>query len=224
MALSPNGKHLYVASYDSSSVAVFARDQRTGALTQLPGPEGCISEGGSGGQCATGRALLKPRSVADSPNGRHLYVTSGDGYAVAVLQRNPATGALTQLPGPEGCISAGGFSGCTTGRALDFPWSVAVSKDAKHVYVASYYGHAVAVLQRDPTSGALTQRDGPEGCISEPPVIEECPDGEECPDVPECTDGRALYDLVSVAVSKDGKQVYAVSAGNSAVAVLKREK
>jgi len=27
-----------------------------------------------------------------------------------------------------------------------------------------------------------------------------------------------------VAVSKDGKQVYAVSAGNSAVAVLKREK
>ena len=345
MALSPNGKHLYVASYDSSSVAVFARDQRTGALTQLPGPEGCISEGGSGGQCATGRALLKPRSVAVSPNGRHLYVTSGDGYAVAVLQRNPATGALTQLPGPEGCISAGGFSGCTTGRALDFPWSVAVSKDAKHVYVASYYsnavavlqrnpitgaltqspgpegcignsglqctggralyeprsvtispdgkhvyvasgnndamavlqrdritgaltqrsglegcisadgngtctrvravdfpssvavtkdgkhvyvasyyGHAVAVLQRDPTSGALTQRDGPEGCISEPPVIEECPDGEECPDVPECTDGRALYDLVSVAVSKDGKQVYAVSAGNSAVAVLKREK
>jgi DNA-binding beta-propeller fold protein YncE len=344
MALSPNGKQLYVTSYYSNSVAVLTRDGNTGALTQLAGPEGCISEGGSGGQCASGRALLKPRSVAVSPNGKHVYVASGDGSAVAVLQRNPATGALTQLPGPEGCISAGGLGGCTTGRALDFPWSLAVSKDAKHVYVASiysnavavlhrdrttgaltqrpgpegcigsgsqctngralsearsvtmspdgkhvyvasgnsdsmavlqrdprtgaltqssgqegcisadgsgpcarvraldfpssvavskdgkhvyvasYYGDAVAILQRDRTSGGLTQRDGVEGCISEYVSDGECPEGEECVDTAQCTDGRALSNLVSVAVSKDGKQVYAVSAGNSAVAVLQRTK
>jgi len=82
-----------------------------------------------------------------------------------VNQVDPKTGTLSQLPGPEGCISAGGFSGCTSGRALDFPWSVAVSNDAKHVYVASQYSNAVAVLQRDPKTGALTQRPGPEGCI-----------------------------------------------------------
>src|SRR5262249_15418460 len=110
-------------------------------------------------------------------------------------------------------------------RGLDFPSSAAVSKDGKNVYVSSYYGDAVAVLQRDPISGALTQRDGGDGCISEPGAGDECPDGEVCTDTSwQCTVGRALRDVVSVAVSKDGKQVYAVSAGNSAVAVLQRTK
>ncbi|HZR79603.1 MAG TPA: beta-propeller fold lactonase family protein [Candidatus Binatia bacterium] len=208
MALSPNGKQVYVASYYSSSVAVLTRDRKTGALTQLPGPAGCISEGGSGGQCANGRALSKPRSVAVSPNGKQVYVTSGDGSAVAVLQRNSATGGLTQLPGPEGCISAGGFGGCTTGRALDFPWSVAVSKDAKHVYVASQYSNAVAVLQRDPITGALTQRPGPEGCIGT---------GSQC------ASGRALFEPRSVTISPDGKHVYVASGNNDTIAVLQRD-
>jgi len=209
MALSPNGKQLYVASYYSSSVAVLTRDRRTGALTQLPGPEGCISADGSGGQCASGRALLMPRSVAISPNGRHVYVASGDGYGVAVLQRNSLTGALTQLPGPEGCISAGGMGGCSSGRALDFPWSVALSKDAKHVYVASFYSNAVAVLQRNPTTGALTQRPGPEGCIGSSGL--------------QCTDGRALVEPRSVTVSPDGKHVYAASGSQDTIAVLQRD-
>jgi DNA-binding beta-propeller fold protein YncE len=163
--------------------------------------------------------------VTVSPDGKHVYAASGNNDTIAVLQRDPKTGALTQLPGPAGCISADGLGPCTRVRALDFPSSVAVSKDGKHVYVASYYGHAVAVLQRDLASGALTQRDGVEGCISEYVSGEECPDGEECTvSSAECTVGRALRDLVSVAVSKDGKQVYAVSAGYSAVAVLQRAK
>src|SRR6185369_11834990 len=110
--------------------------------------------------------------------GKHVYAASGSQNKIAVLQRNPTTGALSQLPGPEGCISADGSGTCTRVRALDFPSSVAVTKDGKHVYVASYYGNAVEVLQRDSTSGALSQRAGVEGCISE--YVSECPDGEEC--------------------------------------------
>ena len=40
----------------------------------------------------------------------------------------------------------------------------------------------------------------------------------------QCTDGRALYNPTDVVVSKDGKQVYALSGYDSAVAVLQRER
>src|SRR5215212_3938862 len=39
----------------------------TGALTQLSGNAGCVSEDGTGGDCANGKALQAPRSVAVSP-------------------------------------------------------------------------------------------------------------------------------------------------------------
>jgi DNA-binding beta-propeller fold protein YncE len=219
MAVSKDGKHVYVASYNSDAVAILQRDRITGALTQRAGPEGCI--GSSALQCADGRVLLDPRSVTLSPDGKHVYAASGNNDAVAVLQRNPATGALTQLSGEQGCISADGMGPCARVRALDFPSSVAVSKDGKNAYVASYYGHAVAVLQRETTTGALTQRTGLEGCIGEFVPGDE---DEEFVSGDECTVGRAFRDLVSVAVSKDGKQVYAVSAFNSGVAVLQRKK
>jgi 6-phosphogluconolactonase (cycloisomerase 2 family) len=40
IALSPDGKSLYVASEGSNAVAVFSRNTNTGALTQLADPEG----------------------------------------------------------------------------------------------------------------------------------------------------------------------------------------
>jgi hypothetical protein len=45
---------------------------QTGALTQLPGTDACISEDGGGGDCADGVGLLGARSVAVSPDGRNV--------------------------------------------------------------------------------------------------------------------------------------------------------
>ena len=56
MAVSPDGKSVYVASFNSNAVARLNRNTTTGALTQPAGTAGCISEDGSG-PCADGHGL-----------------------------------------------------------------------------------------------------------------------------------------------------------------------
>jgi 6-phosphogluconolactonase (cycloisomerase 2 family) len=207
-ALSPDGENAYVTSV--SGVAVFNRNTTTGALTQLAGTAGCVSDDGTGGACADGKGLGGASAVAVSANGESVYV-GGSGDAVAVFQRNTTTGELTQLAGTAGCVSQTGSGGdCVDGKALDFVHSVVVSADGKSVYTGSLQSNAVAVFQRDETTGALTQLAGTAGCVS------ETGNGGAC------TDGKALDAVASVAVSPDDKHVYAASQDSDAVAVLRR--
>jgi 6-phosphogluconolactonase (cycloisomerase 2 family) len=213
VAVSRDGKNVYAVSANSSAVAVFARDPATGALTQLAGTAGCISETGSGGNCVDGKALVAANDVAVSPDGKHVYVASLSSDAIAVFSRDKNTGALTQLAGTAGCISEDGSGGdCADGKALDGPYGVTVSGDGKHVYVASSDSDAVAVFSRDKNTGALAQLAGTGGCIS------ETGQGGDC------ADGKALDGPTAVTVTTDGKQVYVSSLNSDAVAVLSRTK
>ena len=197
MTVAPDGRNVYVTSFISNAVAVFARDRRTGALTQLPGTDACISEDGTGGACADGVALDTPRGATVSGDGRNVYVASDDSSAVAVFARDRRTGALTQLPGTDACVSEDGTGGdCADGVALNRAESVAVSRDGRSVYVTAGASNAVAVFARDRRTGALTQLPGTDACISE--------DGTGGA----CADGVALVGPRGVAVSRDGRNVY----------------
>jgi 6-phosphogluconolactonase (cycloisomerase 2 family) len=213
VALPANAKALYVAAPGSDAIAVFVRDASTGGLTQLAGVAGCVSEDGTGGTCADGFALNGARSVALAANGKSLYVASRDSDAVVAFARDNGTGALTQLSGPGACVSDNGTGGlCANGVALDFPTSVAVSRDGRHVYVATAGSHAVAAFARDKSTGALTQLPGTAACVSD--------DGTGGL----CTDGRGLLGAFSVAVSRNGKNVYVASRDAGAIAVFARNK
>ena len=131
-----------------------------------PGAAGCVSETGAG-PCANGHALDGANSVAVSPDGKSVYVASSLSNAVARLNRNTTTGAITQPAGTAGCISETGAGPCADGHGLDGPISVAVSPDGKSVYVASVGSNAVARLTRNTTTGAITQPAGTAGCVSE---------------------------------------------------------
>ncbi|MEW6268201.1 MAG: beta-propeller fold lactonase family protein [Thermodesulfobacteriota bacterium] len=123
--------------------------RKTGELTQLPGTDGCVGESSLGGACADGKALIGARGIAVSRDGRHVYVGSASSNAVAVFARDRKTGALTQLPGTDGCVSEDGTNGeCADGKALLNAGAVAVSDDGKSVYVASFQSGAVAVFAR----------------------------------------------------------------------------
>lgn len=219
--VSRDGRNVYVASFSSSAVAVFARNPATGVLTQLPGTAGCVSEDGTdsvGGTCLDGKALSGAISVTGSNDGRSVYIGASNGAAVAVFARNPASGALAQLPGDAGCISETATdpfdttaSTCARGKALAGPSSVAVSPDGRSVYVTAEAEDAVAIFARTPASGALTQLPGDAGCISETGAGP-------------CTKGKALSSApTAVTVSPDGHSVYVSTLFDGAVAVFTRD-
>lgn len=217
IATSPDGRHVYVASFQKdpvtlSSIAAFARDPDTGALAQLPGQQGCISEDIPGAECAPGVGIRGARSITVSRDGKSVYVASPSD-SVAVFARNPQTGALTQLPEPRGCISQSGSGGhCTQGRALDGADAVIVGKDGRFVYVASELSRAVAVFARDRSTGALTQPTGESGCIAEDGSAEGC------------TDGLGLGGPHALVESPSGRNVYVVSLPTDELAVLARDR
>jgi hypothetical protein len=71
LAVSPDGRQLYVASERSNAIAVFR--QRGSGLRQLPGRRGCVAVGG-GGACARWRGIGGFARVLALPrDGRHLY-------------------------------------------------------------------------------------------------------------------------------------------------------
>jgi len=208
VAISPNGKNLYVASSRSNAIAVFRRNAGTGTLTQGSGRAGCIAARAANG-CARAIGLVGPNSVAVSADGRNVYATSLASNSIAIFRRNQSTGALTQAGTGSGCVSNAAIPGCTTGRALAGPDVVAVSPDGKSVYVGAFKGNTVAVFARNSATGALTQPAGVTGCISNTPTSG-------------CSTGLALGAPEGLAISSDGNNVYVAAALSSALDVFSR--
>ncbi|MCX5673192.1 MAG: beta-propeller fold lactonase family protein, partial [Planctomycetota bacterium] len=134
------------------------------------------------------------RSVTLSPDGKHVYAAGAEDNAVAVFSRDTKTGQLSfqqVLKDGEGGVD--GLAGA---------YSVTISGDGKHVYVAGFHDNAVAVFSRDTKTGQLSFRQ----------VLKDRVDG---------VDG--LAGATSVTVSPDGKHVYAAGLGDNAVAVFSRD-
>jgi len=228
LAISPDGQFLYAAGQKSDAIAVFKRNTLTGWLTFVEaqsqgvlGVEGIIEplaltvspDGGqlyvaSSGQTAvtvftrdrtTGHLAFVPPdpeadlgvigigAVAVSPDGEFVYVTRQDDDAIAVFKRNRTTGALTFSD-----VVAQGADGVD---GLYGVFWVAISPDGTRLYAASTLDHAVTAFDRNVHTGALTFLEKRLGAPN-----------REC-----------LAFARSVAVSADGKSVYAVGASSSAV-------
>jgi DNA-binding beta-propeller fold protein YncE len=215
VALSPDGRNAYVGS--AEGLAIFDRDA-SGGLTQKRGDAGCVTATGtdrtSGRRsCDRARGLESVSSVAVSPDGRTVYVTSVDVLAFA---RDARAGALTPIPGRAGCVAATragqGGRDCVADPAVAGATSLTLSGDGRQVYAASGSdaggAGGVAILARDPSTGALTPPAGRRGCIAQAGA---------------CTRARGLRGTAAVATSHDGASVYAVSFLGCAVAVFDRD-
>ncbi len=206
IAISPDGRNVYATSRNSNALTVFQRG-KGGRLTQLPVGFGCIS-GLPVPVCASGRALVGPDVVVISPDGKNVYVGSFFGNAIAVFNRDPASGALAQASGTTGCL-AEAISGCAPGLALGAPEGLAISAAGTSLYAATALSSGVVVLARDPSTGVLTQASDGSGCIVDAALAG-------------CTTGVQLSGANAVAVSPGGGDVYVTSLFSNSVTSFTR--
>jgi DNA-binding beta-propeller fold protein YncE len=206
IALSPDGRHAYVASSTSDAVTAYARDADTGVLVAVAG--GCLSQTAKVG-CAAASGLDGAQGIAVSPDGARVYVGSLVSDSVAIFARDAATGRLTQRSGAAGCVSEGGAGGCTAARGLDHVAGIAVAPDSETVYAAGRGSDAVAVLRR--TASGLEQPAGPEGCLHDAVTSASGLTG--------CTDARGLDGAYGLTFH--GGTLYAASRVSDAVATLR---
>jgi DNA-binding beta-propeller fold protein YncE len=145
IVVSGDGRNVYVG--DIYGLTAFARTAGTGALRSFGRRLSCDDDVG---RVCTHARLLAVGSIALSPNGRSLYATSENKYALGVFARTTQSGELRQLPGPDGCFSESGSRGaCRDGKALLGPGAVTVSHDGLNVYVTSGENNgAIAVFAR----------------------------------------------------------------------------
>ncbi len=150
LALSPDGKFLYVAAYHSSSVAVFERSAVDGSLSFVEAEKDGVDDASDLGGVVDG--LHMATDLVVSADGENLYVAGQGDNAVAVFERDTETSS-----GTLGRISflevekdgAGGVDGLAGASAL------AVTGDGAHLYVAGSSDNAIAIFSRD-ASGLLS--------------------------------------------------------------------
>lgn len=139
VAVSPDGRNVYVASFDDNALVVLGRDILTGGLTYSQAHLD---------QRAEVQGLFRPVSVVVSPDGANVYVGAFFGDAVATFARDPASGQLQFLEAL--------FGGALGQRGLTQVHGLALSPDGRELFVASYGDNAVTVLHRDESSGRLS--------------------------------------------------------------------
>lgn len=161
IAISPDGRHVYVTANLDESLTTFDRDPATGALTFA----GCLSSNDRATVC---RQVSAGHHVLDgisspllSPDGRYLYAAASRAATIDSF----AIGA-TGKPSFAGCLGGGGDQhGCRYGRgpvtALELPTGLAATTDGRFLYATSGYG-SILVLRRKPANGALN----PVSCLS----------------------------------------------------------
>lgn len=129
-----------------------------------------------------------------TPDGSNVYVAANASHAVVRFQRDSATGHLTFMESyVDGVGIIDGLLNCV---------ELAVSPDGANLYTAAQGDDAIAVFDIDPTTGALTW-------------LEAHFDG--------VAGVEGLDRVFDVTISPDGKNVYAGSIDDDAVAVFSRD-
>ena len=135
VAMTPDGKRLYVANGESATLSAFNRDENTGALTPISGSPFSVGTG-------------EPTGVAITPDGRHLYTANGsmsvpDDNRVRAFSIDQGSGGVTEVPGSPYAAGIG-------------PQFIAITGDGAHLYVTNNGSKDISGYAIDATSGGLS--------------------------------------------------------------------
>ncbi len=234
--VSPDGAHLYATGRADHAIVTFAREALTGALTFVASQVDDVA--GIDG-------LAGVESVAISPDGAHVYAAGFLDDAIAIFERDDATGSLTFIAAVRAPAT----------DDLDGVTDLALSPDGAHLYTAAANGNAVAAFERDLQTGALSfvaaTRDGVAGVdgLLGVEAVNASPDGAHIYAVSRIDNTLVTFErdaatgtltflglakdavagvdglagAAGLATSADGAFVYAVGELDDAVAVFARD-
>ena len=139
LAISQDGKHVYVAAYHDDAVAIFQRNQIYGTLTFTQ----VLKDSDVGVDGLNGA-----HNLVVSPDGAHIYITGKEEDALAVFSRDSNNGQLIFVEVVRD--SDAGVDG------LKGAYDLTISPDGKNLYATGYLDNAVTVFNRDNGTGKLT--------------------------------------------------------------------
>ncbi|MCK5378703.1 MAG: beta-propeller fold lactonase family protein, partial [Acidobacteria bacterium] len=196
-----DGDHVLATAFGGDALVVFHRDPELGTTPDTRGKHLAFVEAyEDGGLDSVGQTidgLDGAAQVVVSPDSSYVYVASEVDNAVAVFERNPATGEMTFVEMKKDGV--GGVDGLSGAVAL------AVSPTgggSSHIYVAGQYEASIAVFDRNAGNGALSYSERKINGV----------DGVE-----------GLDGVSGIVVSPDRAHVYAVSRVDDALSVFTRD-
>lgn len=244
VAVSPNGRFVYVGASDTASVSAFEREPdgvleplasrvlvpvahaKRGKHASRPAPSvyfGCVDgsrlAGAPQARCGVSVGGLNGvDALTISPDGHYLYAVSyglqPGQDSVVALQIEPRSGALRPLPSGGGCWQSLPGSDCPAVAGLEGASAITISPDGRFVYVASEVSGAVRGFTRNASTGALTPMYGNGGCVSSGNYARM---DKSCElKVPQLGGARSL------ALSPDGRELYVAAFSPGAVVTLGR--
>ena len=206
VAISSDGTHVYAVGELDDGLAIFDRDAGTGLLTYNSSlfPADFLSDAD---------VLIGPTALALDPGGDHLYVVGTNPnvagpaavHWLAVFTRNDTTGALTLEEIEKGEVNDPSDPGGAV-TPFEDPVALALSADGEHLYVACNRSNSLAVFGRETGAGGTFGRLDFQSAHQD-----------------ESGGANKLSGISGVAVSPDGKHVYAAAATDNAVTVFERE-
>ena len=230
VAASRDGKSVYVASEFDDAIVQFKRNAKTGALAFVRCVSGNTAVGPTGSEACSALSESGVNGALSGVDGpRSLAISRDDGSVYSVSENDDALSHFTRARSGrltfEGCVSARGdigdacellpaADGIGTDTGMDSPQAVVVSPDGKSVYVGSETDDAVATFRRA-QSGELTYR----RCLAADPNATAC---DHLPGTEMSRGGAGLFVVTHLAISRDGKSLYAVANADTAVTRFSR--
>jgi 6-phosphogluconolactonase (cycloisomerase 2 family) len=199
VAVSPDGRHLVVATLEDDSLHSLARDPQTGSVSYRDTETQGVDDPSDAGPEVLG--LEEPQAVAFSPDGRDVYVSDLGFYSISLYQLDPGTGELSYRESEVNEVDDPADPGEEV-KGLYEPWDLVVSPDGESVYSAGSNENTVSAFRRDQKDGSLS-------------FVEAETEG--------VGEVEGLEDVRGLAVSPDGASLYATAYDGYAAAVFARD-
>ncbi len=179
LAVSPDSNQVYAVSFTDQALTVFSRNPSDGRLSWV---QTLVDnkDNVDGLEAAT--------DVELSPDGAYVYTTALNDSALSVFKRDALTGKVTWIQTlKDGVTGVEGLGG-----------AFALQVTATQIYVAGSSDDAIAIFNRDSTTGQVTFME----------VV---------------SDSKTLDGVNALAVSPDGLQLFAVSANSDSLTIFNRD-